>query len=74
MSLLIPAPIDQKKNDGIAIPGRRPALLGELYEEAKDDLRLFLIYKKMEIAAEAGNWSLMNTLYREFKIAQSSMN
>jgi len=52
----------------------RAPLIAELYDMTGGDLRLLMIYKKIEIAAETGDWSLMNDLYREFKMAQATIN
>lgn len=49
-------------------------LVDELYDMAKGNFRLLFIYKKFEIAAELGDWDLMNKLYGEFKTAQVSLN
>jgi hypothetical protein len=53
---------------------RRAPLIAELFELVDGDLQLLLIYKKIEIAAEAGDWPLMNQLYGEFKIAHAALN
>ena len=74
MSLLAPPSSGQAQTEKTASPRRRPALLGDLFEQAKDDLRLFLIYKKMEIAVEAGDWTSLNILFREFKKARAQLN
>ena len=50
------------------------ALIGELYDVARGSLPLLMIYKKMEIAAEVGDYCLMNEIYGEFKMAQASLN
>jgi hypothetical protein len=50
------------------------ALIGELYDVARGSLPLLMIYKKMEIAAEVGDYSLMNEIYVEFKMTQASLN
>ena len=52
---------------------KRP-MFGELYKLAKGDMKLLVIYKKIEIAAKTGDWSLMNQLYGEFKMTQAAMN
>ena len=49
-------------------------LISELYDMAKGNFRLLFIYKKYEIAAELGDWDLMNKLYGEFKTAHVSLN
>ena len=53
---------------------RRPPLMEDLFDMTGGDLRLMMIYKKIEIAAETGDWSLMNELYSEFKMTQAAMN
>jgi len=52
----------------------RAPLIAELFDLVGGDLRLLMIYKKIEIAAETGDWSLMNELYGEFKMAQAALN
>lgn len=46
----------------------------EFYNQARGDRRLLMIYKKYEIAAKIGDYSLMTNLYGEFKLAANSMN
>ena len=53
---------------------RKGPLIGELYDMARGNLQLLMIYKKIEIAAETGDWSMMNELYGEFKLTHSAMN
>jgi len=53
---------------------RRPPLIRELYDLTEGNMKLLMIYKKIEIAAEAGDWSLMNELYGEFKAVYASAN
>jgi hypothetical protein len=74
MSILVSAVSDyhgvtekQDNND-------KDPLFGELFNLAKGDMQLLLIYKKIEIAAKTGDWSLMNELYGEFKITHAAMN
>jgi hypothetical protein len=52
----------------------RDPLIGELYNQARGNMQLLMIYKKIEIAAKSGDWILMNELYGEFKHAKASMN
>jgi len=44
----------------------------EMYHQAKDDWQLLLIYKKLEVAAKIGDWTLMNQLTAEFRQVQSA--
>jgi hypothetical protein len=44
----------------------------EMYSQAKDDWQLLLIYKKLEVAAKIGDWTLMNELTAEFRQVQSA--
>ena len=62
-----------ERRNGETSKGRGP-LIGELYDLARGNLQLLMIYKKIEIAAETGDWPLMNELYGEFKITHAAMN
>lgn len=46
----------------------------EMYNQARGDRRLLMLYKKYEFAAQMGDYSLMTTLYGEFRLAANSMN
>jgi hypothetical protein len=52
----------------------RDPLIAELYDQARGNMQLLMIYKKIEIAAKSGDWILMNELYGEFKYTKASMN
>jgi hypothetical protein len=74
MSIFAPALSGDGGNCEAADGKRRGPLIGEIFELVGGDLKLLMIYKKIEIAAETGDWSLMNELYGEFKMARASMN
>jgi hypothetical protein len=52
----------------------RDPLIGELYDKARGNMQLLMIYKKIEIAAKTGDWPMMNELYSEFKQTHAEMN
>lgn len=69
--------ITDRREKTVATTTRPPAneaLIAELYFQAKRDLRLLFIYKQIERAAETGDWTLLNKLYNEFRLAQASLN
>lgn len=71
MSILVKPNTDIEGISSTKDSGRRDPMFGDLYRKAKGNMQLLLIYKKIEIAAETGDWSLMNELYGEFKSAYS---
>lgn len=74
MSILVSVPSDDGGSGETAKCKRQGPLIGEIFDMVRGDLKLLMIYKKIEIAAETGDWSLMNELYGEFKTACTSMN
>ena len=74
MSILVPTLSGDGGNGEAADGKRRGPLIGEIFDMVGGDLKLLMIYKKIEIAAETGDWSLMNELYGEFKTACASVN
>lgn len=52
---------------GLGSDDGREVLMSEYSSDSKDDLRLMMIHRKIEMAARMGDWELMNKLDSEFK-------
>lgn len=74
MSILVAANTGYGDDCDIKRKDNRDPLFSEIFELVGSDLQLMMIYKKIEIAAETGDWPLMNELYGEFKNAYASQN
>ncbi len=74
MSILVTATAGYGDDCSTKRKNNRDPLIGEIFDKVGGDLQLLMIYKKIEIAAETGDWPLMNELYSEFKNVFASQN
>ncbi len=58
---------------GLGSDDGQEVLMSEYSSDSKDDLRLMMIHKKIELAARMGDWELMNELDSEFKKVKAAI-
>ena len=57
-----------------ASSGDNDILIAELYDQARGNKRLLMVYKNIEFAVRIGDWIQLNRLYGEFKEIRNCLN